>query len=165
MSTLAGTWTGENAFVLMPTDAPATAPVTARIDTNGLALTVGYVWHHPADGEQRGLLMVARAGDDADAAGAVPLTALWSDTWHQQPGAQTLTGSLVDGDTHVECVYAEGDWRWRILLEQGRGDDAGALVLRMVNVVPVAVAGGDEPLAYDAMRAVLRRAAAPATAG
>lgn len=150
-----GVWTGKNAFRLMPTDEPATAVLDAVVTRAVLQVHLAYTWHHPGDGEQRGLLALGRGeGDGA-------LTALWTDTWHQRSAARVLHGVLVGGEggddddgARLECTYAEGGWGWTIALERPGPDE---LVLRMENVVPASVVGGDEPLVYDAMLAVLRR--------
>lgn len=140
----AGTWQGTNAFRLMPSDEPATAPLTLVVSAPGALLQIAYVWQHPVYGAAQGSLAVGPAEQDGDA-----LLAVWRDTWHQ-PQAQVLRGAATASGLTLEYFY-EADWTWRLILEQ---PEAGALDLRMVNVVPASVTGA-EGLAYDAMSARL----------
>ncbi|PFG21219.1 hypothetical protein [Serinibacter salmoneus] len=147
----AGTWRGTNTFRLMPSDDPATAPLTLVVADAGALLQVRYVWEHPSDGPQHGGLAVgpAHEGDGHEEDGTA-LIALWRDTWHQ-PEARVVRGTIGDGAIALEYSY-EGDWTWRILMEHPAAD---TVVLRMVNVVPASVTGS-EALSYDAMCAHLR---------
>lgn len=95
---------------------------------------ITYIWQHPDDGAQDGLLLVGRDGDG----GAV--TATWGDSWHQQPEPMSLTGRAADA-VDLEAAYG-GDWRWRIRVGPGEG---GRLHMTMHNVVPAAEASVDMP--------------------
>src|SRR5688572_4679286 len=97
MTTLAdsaGAWVGTNGFRLMPTDEMAEFPATLdlRHAAGGHLTSVGYSWQHPTDGPQEGLLTVGGADDTGR------LTAIWGDSWHQQPASMTLAGDPPDED-------------------------------------------------------------------
>ena len=81
------TWTGSNAFRLMPTDAAHDAVATAEVTegAGGNLVSLAYTWLHPDDGAQDGLLVLGPAPEDS-------AVALWGDSWHQTPAAQVLTG-------------------------------------------------------------------------
>jgi hypothetical protein len=138
-----GSWHGTNAFRLMPTDEPYSAPASATVTAEpGDAISLRYTWVHAADGEQRGLLVLADAGDGRAAA-------LWVDTWHQ-PTARTVEfDARPDGVTTFEYVYADV-WRWQV--EVVAEPD---LRLTMRNVVPDLGEGHVGP--YDAMVMSLQR--------
>ncbi|MFF2553268.1 hypothetical protein ACFVUS_19850 [Nocardia sp. NPDC058058] len=128
LANLLGQWSGANDFRLMPTDTMQTsaATVTVTFGAGGNLASIGYTWSHPADGPQQGLLVVG-ADEDGNA------QALWSDTWHQKPGPQVLTGTARPGaQVELSATYG-GDWEWRIMV-----DDTvdGVFRLRMDNVVP-----------------------------
>lgn len=144
-----GDWTGTNRFRLMPEDAPAEADATARLSlgAGGNVAVLAYTWTHPDDGPQDGLLVL---GPD-EAPGEV--VAQWGDSWHQSPAAKQLRGVTVDQSLTVGYSYAEG-WEWRITLTVDQPD---VLRWRMDNVVPAAVSGADEEVAYWAMGGALRR--------
>jgi len=151
LSAAAGSWTGTNGFRLMPGDAFAEFPATATVTlaAGGHLTSVAYTWQHPADGPQEGLLVIGSAGEDG------ALTALWGDSWHQQPTAMSLSGR-ADPAVALEAAYG-GDWRWRISLDIPGADE---LTLRMDNVIPASQAT-DEVAAgpYPAMLMTLRRRA------
>ncbi|WP_432513581.1 hypothetical protein [Kineococcus sp. SYSU DK001] len=138
----AGAWAGENAFRLLPADAPHTAPATAVVQVAGAMTTVGYAWAHPEDGDQAGLLTLG----PGDGEGSV--VALWGDSWHQAPQARVLLGTSGGSSVTVGYDYVEGQWRWEVTL-RAAGD---GLELRMDNV-PLATGEG-----HTAMLASLRRA-------
>ncbi|WP_144119237.1 hypothetical protein [Catellatospora sichuanensis] len=150
LSGAAGAWTGANGFRLMPQDQFAESPATLTLATaaGGHMTTVAYTWAHPTDGPQQGLLALG-AGTEPDA-----LVGLWSDSWHQQPAAFTLPGTLRDGAVaELEADYG-GGWRWRIII-----DATGAtLQLRMDNVIPADQATAEIAAGpYPAMLMTLRR--------
>ncbi|GAB3263073.1 hypothetical protein GCM10027586_19890 [Kineococcus gypseus] len=141
---LVGDWSGTNAFRLMPGDPPHEAPATARVSTaaGGHLALVAYAWHHPDDGPQDGLLVVAGTGE-GDA-----VSATWADSWHQQPATMALTGRRTADGVVLEGRYG-GDWTWRTELRTSPG---GGLLLRMDNVVPVVHATAEVPAGpYAAM--------------
>lgn len=145
-----GSWSGTNRFRLMPDDPPAEADATAQVSlgAGGNLAVLAYTWTHPDDGAQEGLLVLG----PEEAPGAV--TALWGDSWHQQPAAKRLLGTAGQGSVTVGYSYAEG-WEWRITLTVDRPD---SLRWRMDNVVPPFESGTGEPVAYWAMDGELRRA-------
>lgn len=123
---------GECSFRLMPSDALAPAPATARVSlpAKGIGLLVRYTWQHPDDGPQEGVLL-AGAPDQDDPT----VTATWLDSWHQQPATMQLLGR-VEGDTALfEGTYAE-TWGWQI--EITRHGEGLSLVMR--NVIPAEAA-------------------------
>lgn len=145
-----GDWHGTNAFRLTPDDEPYAAPMTVRVTAavRGLVTELAYSWSHAEAGDQDGLLVLSAAQEPPG------LVALWSDTFHAQPGAMTLTGTAGDGSLTLGCAYA-GDWRWDVVLDHSAPDRLG---VRMDNVVPEsAAAQGYPPGAYWAMRADLVR--------
>ena len=116
LSDLVGSWAGTNGFRLMPGDPLAEFPATATVTpyAGGHLTAVAYTWRHPDDGPQDGLI-VAGVG-----------TALWADSWHQQPEPMTLPGA--DGGYQGE--YGDG-FGWRICFDTS---DAEVLRMRMDNV-------------------------------
>ncbi|MFD0483249.1 hypothetical protein ACFQ46_11645 [Kineococcus sp. GCM10028916] len=120
------TWTGSNAFRLMPTDAAHDAVATAEVTegAGGNLVSLAYTWLHPDDGAQDGLLVLG-PGPDGSA------LALWGDSWHQTPEAQVLAGSVEPGVWSVGYDYVPGQWRWRIVVDTS---DAEELLVRMENV-------------------------------
>lgn len=138
-----GSWTGTNAFRLMPSDPPFTVAATATLEAGagGHVLTLTYAWTHPDDGPQEGLLTL---GPQADGSAV----ALWGDSWHQTPQAQVLQGSTAAGVWTVGYEYVPRQWGWRVVLDLS---EAGVLRLRMDNVC---LTGEAEP--YPAMDATLR---------
>lgn len=132
------TWTGSNAFRLMPTDAAHDAVATAEVTegAGGNLVSLAYTWLHPDDGAQDGLLVLGPAREDS-------AVALWGDSWHQTPAAQVLTGSVEVGVWSVGYDYVPGQWRWRIVVDTS---DAEELLVRMENV-----ALDDETPPYAAM--------------
>ncbi len=141
-----GSWAGSNGFRLMPTDDLADLPaeLTVSRGAGGHLTSVSYTWRHPSDGPQEGLLVFGAADDGT-------LTALWGDSWHQQPAPMTLSGR----DAIVEADYG-GGWKWRIGFDTA---DPSALRMRMDNVIPDSHAGPDKPAGpYPVMLMTLRRA-------
>lgn len=118
--------TGTCAFRLMPNDPLVDGASSATLTPVGQqGFTLHYMWAHPADGEQRGVLLVGGTGDAGQVEGAL------FDTWHQQPGLMTLSGTR-DGD-HVELAgtYLE-EWGWTVTVDLADG----AVSMTMCNVVP-----------------------------
>jgi hypothetical protein len=147
-----GDWQGSNAFRLTPDDPPyeaaATAQVSARV--RGLVTEVTYTWVHEETGEHAGLLVLAE-GDEPPA-----VRALWSDTFHQNPAAASLTGTALDGTVTLGLTYG-GDWEWTIVVD---ATDPDRLTIRMDNTVPPSAAELGYPVGtYWAMNADLRRVA------
>ena len=139
----AGSWHGTNAFRLMPTDEPYSARAIATVTPEpGDALSIRYTWVHPADGEQRGLLVLADAGEGR-------VAALWIDTWHQPTARVVECEASPDGSAALEYVYADV-WRWQIEVRAGAD-----LRVTMRNVVPDV--GEDFVGPYDAMLTELQR--------
>ena len=106
---------------------------------------------HPADGEQRGVLLVGGVGED----GVVEASLF--DTWHQQPGLMQLTGTRDGSRVDLSAPYMD-EWAWEVSVELG--DDVS---MTMRNVVPesaLAMLPPDSPPMsagpYDAMVAVWR---------
>ena len=148
----AGAWTGTNGFRLMPGDDLAERPAAADVamGARGNLATLTYRWEHPADGDQEGLLVIGLVGEESG------LTALWADSWHQQPTSMSLTGGVQAGaPVELEGSYGDG-WRWRITVD---ATVTGNLDLRMDNVIPDSQAT-DEIAAgpYPVMVMQLRRA-------
>ena len=146
----AGSWSGTNAFRLMPGDTQYVAAATSHVSTAaaGNLTTIAYTWSHPDDGGQEGLLVVGRSGEPP---GAV---AFWGDSWHQQPEPTVLAGTLEDGLLIVSYAYG-GDWRWEICVD---ATEPEVLALRMDNIVPESAANEAVPAgAYPAMVTDLRR--------
>ena len=135
------TWTGSNAFRLMPTDAAHDAVATAEVTqgAGGNLVSIAYTWLHPDDGAQDGLLVLGPGPDDS-------AVALWGDSWHQTPAAQVLTGSVEAGVWTVGHDYVPGQWRWRIVVDASAPAE---LALRMENV---ALDGGKPPYAAMDLR-------------
>ena len=137
-------WTGSNAFRMMPTDEFADAPATATLGTAaaGHLTAFAYTWVHPTDGPQDGLLVY---GDG--------VTALWGDSWHQQPEPRVLAGSQAeDGSVELACEYG-GGWGWELAL---RASDE-AVLMEMRNVIPAEhataeVAAGPYPVMVMELR-------------
>ncbi|MBB5867742.1 hypothetical protein F4553_001121 [Allocatelliglobosispora scoriae] len=145
----AGAWTGTNGFRLMPADTFSESPAGAvlTVAAGGAMVSFAYAWEHPVDGPQDGLITVASAGEDA-------LTALWADSWHQQPSALALAGTLrADGVAEFRAEYAEG-WFWRITLDGSPGE----FRMQMENEIPAELATEDKPAdPYTVMGMVLLR--------
>ncbi len=146
LSSAVGSWQGTNAFRLMPTDDPYSAPASATVTAEpGGAVSIRYTWSHPEDGAQEGLLVVAPAEGGR-------LVALWLDTWHQPEARTSEAPARPDGGALFEYVYAKV-WGWQIeVLPEG-----GRLLLVMRNVVPDQRDGSFSG-PYDAMRMTLERA-------
>jgi hypothetical protein len=147
-----GPWRGLNRFRLRPTDEPFVAPATAQLDlgAGGNLTVIRYTWTHAESGPQEGLLVVGPAQTAGAAVG------LWGDSWHQSPGATSLSGTVAGSVLSLGYTYGDG-WEWHIVLDVS---DPQVLRMRMDNVVPAAVAPGGEPLSYWAMDAELHRTAA-----
>ena len=128
------TWSGSNAFRLLPTDPPHVAVASAEVTVGagGNLLSLAYTWLHPDDGAQDGLLVLG-PGPDGSA------VALWGDSWHQEPEAQVLTGSVAGRVWTVGYEYVPGQWRWRVVVDASSDEE---LVVVMENV---ALAGDERP--------------------
>lgn len=147
----AGVFSGTNAFRLMPGDTPQNAPMRAEIShaAKGGLVQLDYTWAHPADGEQRGLLVFG-PGDEPGS-----IAAFWGDSWHQSPAPRTLDGTL-DGDSITVGYVYGGDWRWEIVIDAAVPEQ---VTLTMNNVIPASAAKPDLAAGpYAAMHAVLRPA-------
>lgn len=149
-SDMSGAWRGQSGFRLMPADpfheAPATAQVT--LGAGGHLVCVSYTWQHPDDGPQEGMLTVGATDENTR------LTALWADSWHQQPAPMLMHGAPGPHGIEVEAEYAEG-WLWRIALNAG---DPGTLRIGMDNVIPSAHATDEKAAGpYAVMAATLTR--------
>jgi hypothetical protein len=135
----------------MPTDAMAELPATLELrhGAGGHLTCVAYSWSHPTDGPQEGLLTVGLAQESGQ------LTALWGDSWHQQPTCMTLAGEPAgEGGFSLAGEYGQG-WGWRISV---RADGPDAVRLRMENVIPDEQATPDVPAGpYVVMEMALRR--------
>lgn len=139
----AGSWHGTNAFRLMPTDEPSVAPATATVTTEpGDAISLRYVWVHATDGEQRGLLVLADAGEGR-------VATLWIDTWHQPTARVVESDARPDGTVWFEYVYGDV-WRWQVEVQAEPG-----LRITMRNVVPDMGEGPVDP--YETMVMSLQR--------
>lgn len=138
------TWTGSNAFRLLPTDSPHVAVASAEltVGAGGNLLSLTYTWLHPDDGAQDGLLVLG-PGPHGSA------VALWGDSWHQKPEAQVLTGSVVEGVWTVGYEYVPGQWSWRVVVDASADEE---LFVLMENV---ALGGDERP--YAAMDLRVRR--------
>lgn len=146
-----GTWAGTNGFRLMPSDRLCELPATASVTTaaGGHLALVAYIWQHPDDGPQDGVILIGSTGE-GDA-----VAATWGDSWHQQPAPMALSGHQTsDGSIGLEGSYGDG-WAWRILLE---ASDGGGLRMRMDNVIPESHATADVPVGpYPVMLLQVRR--------
>jgi hypothetical protein len=136
-------WSGTNAFRMMPGDdlqrGPATASTEKAAGDHGLL--VRYRWRHPSDGDQEGMLLVG-----SPAEGDQDVTAAWTDSWHQQPGLMLLAGTATTSRIELAADYAE-IWRWLITVELGE-----RLTLTMSNVVPERHATAESPAGpYEVM--------------
>jgi hypothetical protein len=136
----------------MPTDEMTELAATAqvRLEAGGNLTSIAYTWQHPTDGPQEGLLVVGTFDD------AGRLTALWADTWHQQPASMTLTGGPADErGLSLDAEYG-GGWGWRINVQASGPDE---LTLGMENVIPSEHATDEAPAGpYPVMAMRLRRA-------
>lgn len=119
---------GTCAFRLMPHDELTEGPSSARLRRVGpTQLALSYTWTHPVDGPQQGLVLVGGPGDDGDA-----ITAAWADSWHQQPGLMTLTGTRTGDGFDVAATYA-AEFGWEISLHT---KEPGETTMTMLHVVP-----------------------------
>jgi hypothetical protein len=112
-----------------------------------------YVWEHPADGSQDGLLVVwnTDAGKSA--------RALWADSWHQQPEPMSLRGTVDDATIMLEAGYGEDGWRWRIVVE---ATETASMRMLMYNIIPTEHATDDVPAGpYPVMVTELASAPGP----
>jgi hypothetical protein len=139
-------WVGTNGFRLMPADPLADGPATATLTTaaGGNLTSFAYTWVHPADGPQDGLLVYGAGG-----------TALWGDSWHQQPEPRRLEGSTDGaGGVDLACEYG-GGWGWEISVRI----EPDVLRMEMRNVIPAdQVDAGEVAGPYPVMVMELRPA-------
>lgn len=152
-----GVWTGTNRFRLMPDDPPAEAEATAQLTlgAGGNLAVLAYTWTHPDDGPQDGVLVLGPHDDPDESPDPAhgEVLALWGDSWHQQPAARSLRGTVGERSLTVAYSYAEG-WWWRIVLT---AEDPDVLRWRMDNEVPASASETGEPATYWAMEGELRR--------
>lgn len=152
LSDFAGSWVGTNGFRLMPSDPLAERPATMTVTlaAGGHLTSVGYSWEHPDDGPQDGLLLIG-SGDEEGS-----LSAVWGDSWHQQPTPRTMPGRPAAGETfEFTAEYGDG-WGWVIAFD---ASDAETLRMRMHNVIPAAYATADKSAGpYPVMVMDVRRA-------
>lgn len=135
-------WIGNNTFRLLPADPPSDAHAGATISAyaGSNVGVLGYIWIHPDDGPQDGVIVVGRGEADAEC------SVLWADSWHQ-PSARSFAAVPVDGAAlRFSYEYADG-WHWEVELTVV----ADAITLVMRNVVPEDNADGMTPGPYDAM--------------
>lgn len=112
----------------MPSDTLAERPASATLTVAARAhlASLAYMWEHPEDGPQEGLLVFG-PGADVDS-----LAGLWGDSWHQQPAPMSITGSVIEDSMELGGDH-EGGWRWRIVV---RAVGPSALTMQMENVIP-----------------------------
>jgi hypothetical protein len=110
-----GSWKGSNGFRLMPTDPLSEFPAAATLSVGagGCLGTLGYIWTHPEDGAQDGLLAFGIAGSNNS------IVALWADSWHQHPDLSCIGLVITLGEVVEDGLGVVGDAR-------GRGDLLGA---------------------------------------
>ncbi|MDO5501752.1 MAG: hypothetical protein Q4G67_01140 [Actinomycetia bacterium] len=129
---------GPSSFRLMPTDDFDTSESSAVVSCLGAeGLSVAYTWIHPADGEQRGAIVIGAADDDGR------VEAAWFDTWHQKPQLMQLSGTRDGERIALSGTYLE-EWGWTIEIVHGEEETS----MRMCNVVPesaLAMAPADGP--------------------
>ena len=152
-----GSWAGTNGFRLMPNDPLETRPATASMGlaAGGHLTALQYMWEHPSDGSQDGLLIVwnADAGESA--------RALWADSWHQQPEPMCLSGTVGENKVTLEAGYGGDGWRWRIVVE---ATETASMRMLMYNVIPAEQATDDMPAGpYPVM--VIELASSPGPLG
>ena len=135
---------------MMPTDPFVEAPATASLTVvpGGVLAALAYTWEHPTDGHQEGLLAFG-PGSEVDT-----LTALWGDSWHQQPAPISMSGTASGDWIELAAEYG-GGWRWQITV---RTREASGLTMQMDNVVPADQATPDVSAGpYAAMLMELQR--------
>jgi len=146
----AGHWAGTNGFRMMPVDEFSEHPATAivAVAAGGTMTSFAYTWTHPDDGLQDGLLVFGALATDDES-----LVGLWGDSWHQQPTPMSMPGRrTAPGEIEFTGDYGAG-WLWRIVVDASA---AGALTMRMDNVVPPEDATEDTPRGpYAAMTMTL----------
>ncbi len=151
----AGHWVGTNGFRMMPVDEFSEHPATAlvAVAAGGTMTSFAYTWAHPDDGLQDGLLVFGALATDDES-----LVGLWADSWHQQPTPMSMPGRCTaPGEIEFTGDYGAG-WLWRIVVDASA---AGALTMRMDNVVPPEDATEDTPTGpYAAMTMTLLPGAA-----
>lgn len=143
----AGTWTGRSAFRMYPHDDFADADSTLQVDVvaGGVGTVLAFTWLHPTDGEQHGHLLVGEPSE-----GAVSVAYL--DSWHQQTGPASLSGTGDEAGFDAGYEYAPG-WRWRIIVTPA----ADGVTMTMTNTVPEGVDGAPAG-EYDVVQAHWHRA-------
>jgi hypothetical protein len=128
-----GAWTGTSTFRMMPTDPFETRGGSAAVElaAGGNVTTLTYVWEHPTDGRQEGVL--ATWAPDST---TTDLRAVWCDSWHQQPAPMEMSGGANGSTITLDGTYGE-NWGWQIAIEHGSPD---ALRVVMRNVIPAEAA-------------------------
>lgn len=132
---------GVSSFRMMPTDEFETGGSRASLTCLGQGMSLAYSWIHPADGEQRGALVISAP----DQGGVVH--ASWHDTWHQRSGLMQLTGTLAGERVELSGTYLE-EWGWTITIVHPEGESQAPTTMRMCNVIPesaLAMAPPDGP--------------------
>lgn len=150
MAAVVGRWEGENLLRMMPDDDYAASPSTATVAlaAAGNVVTVTYSWADFDGVAQDGLIVL---GD-----GPLPgrASAVWADSWHQQPEWKAMIGAVSVDRVSLSGTYGEPDepagWHITLALEDG-----GDLTMTMTN--EMAHTG-----AYDVVRATWRTADEPA---
>lgn len=131
---LLGTWVGTNGMRMLPDDPfdPSPASASVSLGANGHAVVITYSWIRD-ERPQTGVLLVS----SSDPADADPLTAVWLDSWHQNPAWMHCTGDIDDtGCLHLVGRYDGGGW----LVHVDAGPDRDGLRIVMDNVI-----GDEEP--------------------
>lgn len=128
LSAAVGGWTGSKRLRMMPTDGYRASDARATVTSaaGGNAVTIAYVWAEEG-AAQEGLLVIA------DGEGATAATAVWLDSWHQNPQWMILGGAIDEaGVVRMDGSYGP-DLGWRIAVDPGEGR---TLRIGMDNVMP-----------------------------
>ncbi|MBI5932737.1 MAG: DUF1579 family protein [Chloroflexi bacterium] len=140
ITSLVGTWRGENQLWLAPGEPVRKSETTAEIEIVAHAqfTEMRYQWAdegHP----QEGRIILGQSGDD--------VKAVWFDTWHMANQFMLCDGRVDGGAASVRGAYAAPpgpDWGWRVAFEP-RGADAFRFT--MYNITP----DGQEFLAVEVL--------------
>ncbi|NLJ52578.1 MAG: hypothetical protein GX344_00365 [Intrasporangiaceae bacterium] len=132
---------GVSSFRMMPTYEFETGASRAAVSCLGEGLSLAYTWIHPADGEQRGGLVISASDEDG------VVHAAWHDSWHQKSGLMQLTGRREGDRIELSGTYAE-EWGWTITVVHPETESQAGMTMRMCNVIPesaLAMAPADGP--------------------